>query len=363
MSAEAPREAAFTKAQRCPYCHESIAVDEDAWIACAQCLGRHHQSCWDESGSCSSCSHTHGLPNQALVQAPLDLAPLTEEVSASVDLGPADGPTPEDHWRETARVFQDDGVANQAVSAVPLTPLTLGILPQLQAERALTEHRRRNHRRLETEPLPADLPQDLREQVEAARDRCSPTQDGLDGTLRRVGLPLVTAVGWLGVFVTLLIGRGAWYPPDAALISQVLFALASAAAVGMHTWVHSYRRAVRNHERDQLFVRLIGRAVPAAASKDLLTRLSSRWNGQAILLWVCTLLTLGLLVFDLVNARSSGEIRGGTTFLALLVSTLVMPLGFAALRQHVRHEEDAQETLDLYERQSKTGGDAPSPPG
>src|SRR5207249_1423789 len=40
---------------RCPYCHEDVAVNDDEWVACKQCLARHHLGCWTEGSRCSAC--------------------------------------------------------------------------------------------------------------------------------------------------------------------------------------------------------------------------------------------------------------------------------------------------------------------
>lgn len=40
---------------RCPYCHDDVAPEAGEWVACAGCLSRHHEPCWDEGGSCSAC--------------------------------------------------------------------------------------------------------------------------------------------------------------------------------------------------------------------------------------------------------------------------------------------------------------------
>ncbi|MCA8921019.1 MAG: hypothetical protein KDD82_04375 [Planctomycetes bacterium] len=42
-----------TRSVRCPYCHTD--VDEADVVACASCLARHHEGCWDEHRECSSC--------------------------------------------------------------------------------------------------------------------------------------------------------------------------------------------------------------------------------------------------------------------------------------------------------------------
>ncbi|MEZ6183815.1 MAG: hypothetical protein R3F62_02270 [Planctomycetota bacterium] len=72
----APEVAVEGAATRCPYCHESVQVDEEAWTVCARCLGRHHAGCWEEHGCCASCAHatplTVGQPGPGRL-APLDL--------------------------------------------------------------------------------------------------------------------------------------------------------------------------------------------------------------------------------------------------------------------------------------------------
>lgn len=68
---------------RCPYCHDSVEVEESA--VCQGCLARHHSECWEEHGVCASCGEGAALaPREAsraaasrpdpLVVAP---APLT----------------------------------------------------------------------------------------------------------------------------------------------------------------------------------------------------------------------------------------------------------------------------------------------
>ncbi|MCA8925764.1 MAG: hypothetical protein KDD82_28405 [Planctomycetes bacterium] len=48
---------------RCPYCHGDVSLDT-AWVACAECLARHHTECWDEVARCCSCSGTERLTRE-----------------------------------------------------------------------------------------------------------------------------------------------------------------------------------------------------------------------------------------------------------------------------------------------------------
>lgn len=41
---------------RCPFCHEEVRREQEAWVACAGCMARHHAACWDEGGRCAACA-------------------------------------------------------------------------------------------------------------------------------------------------------------------------------------------------------------------------------------------------------------------------------------------------------------------
>ncbi|MCA8920681.1 MAG: hypothetical protein KDD82_02660 [Planctomycetes bacterium] len=72
---------------RCPYCHETVAVEEESWTVCAHCLARHHAGCWDEHGSCSTCAGT--TPLTVGRAGPGRLPPLPEGAAQALDLGAA----------------------------------------------------------------------------------------------------------------------------------------------------------------------------------------------------------------------------------------------------------------------------------
>lgn len=48
---------------RCPYCHDGC--EPSGSVACRDCLARHHATCWQEQGACSSCGSTHRLVAEA----------------------------------------------------------------------------------------------------------------------------------------------------------------------------------------------------------------------------------------------------------------------------------------------------------
>jgi hypothetical protein len=64
-----PKDDPRVVAHRCPFCHEAVRPDAEAWVACAQCLGRQHAACWDENGRCGACSHAQRLEAPAVVTA------------------------------------------------------------------------------------------------------------------------------------------------------------------------------------------------------------------------------------------------------------------------------------------------------
>lgn len=50
---------------RCPFCHDDVHVEAGAWVACQQCLARHHTGCWAEGGRCAACGAARALDRRA----------------------------------------------------------------------------------------------------------------------------------------------------------------------------------------------------------------------------------------------------------------------------------------------------------
>jgi hypothetical protein len=63
---------------RCPFCHDDVQTGDPTWVACADCLARHHAGCWDEGRRCSSCGATDRLA-RAPGTADVSLTALPEE--------------------------------------------------------------------------------------------------------------------------------------------------------------------------------------------------------------------------------------------------------------------------------------------
>jgi hypothetical protein len=46
---------------RCPFCHEDVAVSDPEAVVCRQCLARQHGGCWSEAKACGACRGTEAL--------------------------------------------------------------------------------------------------------------------------------------------------------------------------------------------------------------------------------------------------------------------------------------------------------------
>jgi hypothetical protein len=73
---------------RCPYCHEDVFRDKEAWVACEACLARHHSGCWQEANRCGGCGGASFLTREAPPRAKLwqDTAPADEVPYTEVEL-------------------------------------------------------------------------------------------------------------------------------------------------------------------------------------------------------------------------------------------------------------------------------------
>lgn len=62
---------------RCPYCHDGIELEGEAWLCCALCLARHHRECWREHGLCASCDNPQALTHVPRAERSVWRAPAT----------------------------------------------------------------------------------------------------------------------------------------------------------------------------------------------------------------------------------------------------------------------------------------------
>lgn len=100
---------------RCPYCHDDLELEEEAWIACAGCLARHHEGCWAEGGACGACGGGERL-------APVQEAGVRLEEAA---------PPPPDSGMVLGLVLTTFVVALVATAAVYPSSLLVGLVGAL----------------------------------------------------------------------------------------------------------------------------------------------------------------------------------------------------------------------------------------
>ncbi len=53
---------------RCPFCHSEVKTASEEWVACRECLARHHAACWGESAKCAACGHDQKIAAPPVVR-------------------------------------------------------------------------------------------------------------------------------------------------------------------------------------------------------------------------------------------------------------------------------------------------------
>lgn len=292
---------------RCPFCHESVAPASDDWVACAQCLGRHHAACWAEGAACAGCGHTGRLSAGEAQASP-------SRTFTPVEPAPGERPGSgvSDARRQVAAAF-DRKAHNEWWWLEGLVgPLTLGLLPMLLNERRLRERDARLA--ASSRPLPADLDPDLAQRIEAGR------RARLEGPRLRLlfgGLTLLSALSLVTGLVLLELAPSPYRDfqlfrllndlGEAGVIGGWLGATAAATA-----YLHTARERVRAHELRRLFEALVLRAAPPAEADKVLRAAAEGWTLRRIVDTVLTLVAfvpvLGLLAWPFLCARVGGAL-------------------------------------------------------
>lgn len=131
MEAEAIR--AKNSPTRCPYCHESVSLDDEEWYACQSCLGRHHSACWVQHGHCSSCS-SEDYFEKAAQKAPPRERPDLSQLNQGV--------------KTDSKVLKlldaNEHKTQNAGIGFLLSHITLLLYPILHAEQRFRQHARQN---------------------------------------------------------------------------------------------------------------------------------------------------------------------------------------------------------------------------
>ncbi len=284
------------EAHRCPFCHEDVSVTGDDWVACKQCLARHHVGCWSEGDRCSACQG--GTP----------LVPPT--TGRFRPMPSPDGPRPGEGVSAdairfvTSQALDEEHRRHVALTAALLAPLTLGVYPVLASEHAFANHSTNN--RTDERPLPC-VSRELVGRLRVAREHAYEWNRGL-GVLRAAipGIALVLSMIAFGFAFASWVEARHLDDPKLAYVCQ-LIALGSS-----FIYLHVFRETVRRHEFHQFFVKLVSEAVPPNRAKEDLLLTRKAWNGRRALVALFTLLALlpgvGFALLPVAGARMRGAL-------------------------------------------------------
>lgn len=311
--------------QRCPFCHEALEPERTEWVACSQCLARHHPGCWEEGGACSSCGNDQTLvrPGTATdtgrVERPA--ARVGEAVGAPVL---TEQERLDEVRRQTAALLGKGPPPHWFPSVVGAL-LTLGLAPVVRAELDLRAHRLANSRE-HVGPLPP-MPTELAADVTQARNVAF--GDGFLGSVGRAipALAMACSLFVVGIAVAEAIDHS--YHADRHLAVAAFFQLWVAGFANLYLNLH--RETVARHEARQTYVSLVEHAVPPGVSSELSKAHAARWNVrrvQDVVLGLFTLIPgLGLLLMLLGRKRMRG-----------------------ALAEHEQHEADLEAAIRAHGR-------------
>jgi hypothetical protein len=308
--------------QRCPFCHSQVALEHDRWVACRQCLARHHAACWGEGGACGACQHDVALSAEEAQSAPASsTTPAFTPVPRAQDDDVARA------RRETAALFEKQATRERSWLDAFLGPLTLGIYPAVMVERDLARHHELNMDE-EAQSPPEGLDDAMARRFEGDRAR------GVKSRARLLMPMIAAALGGLAVLIGFIGANSLTYPSgynytgaydDYYFWMNMFFTSGMfgyyTALVGYGGYLHAVREAVRGHELRQMYLRLVAEGSPKEKAERILSRTARAWNIRRAIDTVITLLSLipffGLFMLPVIAVRYSG-----------------------ALSQHLGHEDE-----------------------
>lgn len=321
MSSTEGTQARAPVVQRCPYCHESVSLEADHWVACQQCLARHHEGCWSESSRCASCGSDRALSAAGAGATLVPVAPVRAAAPASpppvaaVGVAPAStSPVDEDAVRRaTLHVLEPPsplGSVPRTFANAASATLSLGLLPAFTAERAYVQHVRANA--ASAAPLPP-LPADVRSGIEATRARAHTAGPGYAGA--RLALLALPAAGALALAIGLTAAGYLGLPNlgvRPGLARDLAYLLQLVAWLLGFLVLHLHRELVARHERHQVTAELVANALPPAPSLAFVTSLRASWAKRRLLdlLLMATGLVpvFGLLALPVAALRQRGAL-------------------------------------------------------
>lgn len=242
---EISRSSTAADLSRCPFCHEGVG-DADEQVACQRCLARHHRACWGEGGRCSSC------------QAPTPLVQASSPAQASSPevIGPVEGAgqrAPDDARRAASRLLDAAEVKEDASASWFLSYPTLGFHGIAVSESAFKAHCLENAE--EERPLPY-VADDLKKRLAKARTNALGKQAReTRGALFTLGFCVLA----VGIFFGL--GSLTGTMDERKLGISILMGVYVGFCALLASWLHVFREAVRRHEFEQFYAKLVGDAV------------------------------------------------------------------------------------------------------
>ena len=324
---------------RCPYCHQSLSLSpaegETDWLACAQCLGRHHTSCWSEGRGCAAC----GASTPLTAAEAQDRGPAGGDFAIPVDPDQTGAAAAARARLEALRAFDEHTAREGWWTDAVVGPLTLGFLPLIKAEQRLADH----EHDLGREPLPEGLEPEV--QARLARARLTRLRSPFRAVASGV-LVLAPVLAFLLVWLSYM-AMGArpsydtyryWEYRELENTLEMLMVLCQfpfLLALAGH--LHAVREAARRHELAQVLTALVARGAGRGETEKVLARSSQAWNLRRVVDSAVTLFCLvpfaGYFMLPFLAVRVNG-----------------------ALALHQQHERSLDEDVPPPATRGKPGG-------
>jgi hypothetical protein len=256
---------------RCPYCHENIQLEQDSWLACEACLGRHHESCWAETSCCSSCQGTSALKGT-------DIHKAGQEFPVEAQAPPASS-------QSRSQLYQmldaNEHSMFSGTMGYVLSPLTLCLYPALNAEARFRKHLTSNEEALKNSTAAAKQDEELARRIAETRERATVTAKAASLARGKVFLGAFLACACMA-----MIGLGieGGQSDFADFLSKIdlpyLFTAGSIVCWGLTNFICLawYWSSVRQHEARQLAVGALERDLNPTRTKYLIDEQQRKWR-------------------------------------------------------------------------------------
>lgn len=247
---------------RCPYCHESVSLNDEDWYACQSCLGRHHSACWVQHGHCSSCSSEDYFEKAASKverKTPPDLSKLNQTKAPD------------------SKVLQlldaNENTTRKNNIHYILSHVSLMLYPILQSEHRLREHARQNEKVSEKQYFHFKESTDPRESRLYKYYRGT-TKDVISNSLSRAFLTSCVFAGSLIFFLLgLLVANSNMFGYDSDEIGAMM-AIFSGIIWYVTVLSHLFRfhNSVQRHDSNQLSLNVLEQNLTEDETRQSLSR-------------------------------------------------------------------------------------------